>query len=784
MIKMMKIFFIILFSLVFFGVKGQWSSVNDGDYETSTPWEEAAPSINPLNNSEVVIEGDSVKLDNSLIIGGNNASTIDVKLDGIFVVTGTVDISKGNLIIRDGGKVEIFGSLADDAGVLTVESGGVLIIHTNLSLTQNSSSLDGDVVVLGNVSLKNTDMLGSANLVVGGTLSSPGGNLNDITGDVYLLDPDANPNPPALPNGTEKDLTDLINDGGDDPVFKDLVDDIMDSPNNIYTWDGTSEFWDEDTNWSSNAMPDTINSVVIPDSTTVSKIAKSHSLGIYVMWNLTLKNKAKLIIPSGSNVTIYGDVVIPSDASLIVESSNSEPSSFIVHGNISGNISFEWSYTPLHWFFIGHPISNPQMSVYRGILTDVTNPDNKYALYDYADDGSLINRANTPADFEFNQDATSSERIRGYQLKVLNATTISQTGIPNNNDLYSKPVIEGWQIIANPYPAYYQIPAASTDFEGTEKTVYVSDSNTNADKAFLTFNTTTGVYSPDDGDSGTYDYLQDGIIAPGQAFYIEGTTGVVGESIHMRKSNLVHEPVGESISLKSTPKTAEENILRLKLSNEHGLTDEAVIALLPNGDVALNTQDSKQMMYSGTSYSYIYSIVEDTKAVINVLPESLDDYQQTIGVKTKAGVQELKINGIDNLTGNYELVLEDKLTGSLTTMSNSTVYTFTAEEGEDHERFVLHFKSLETQVPTDIDDVSGSKNAVKIYIQDKSTLQVDCDWELREKTIEVFTVSGSLVLREAFEGDKYNAQLSVQPGIYIVKVSGGEYLYQQKVFVR
>ncbi|MCG8578526.1 MAG: T9SS type A sorting domain-containing protein, partial [Bacteroidales bacterium] len=226
-----------------------------------------------------------------------------------------------------------------------------------------------------------------------------------------------------------------------------------------------------------------------------------------------------------------------------------------------------------------------------------------------------------------------------------------------------------------------------------------------------------------------------------------------------------------------------KNVLRLKLSNEHGLIDEAVIALFPEGDMALNTQDSKQMMYNGTNYSFIYSLVEDTKTVINVLPEYLDNYQQALGVNAKSGEHKLRIDGIDQLIGAYEIVLEDKLKETTVPMTNSTVYEFYAAEGEDHNRFVLHFNIAPiTEVPTDIDNVE--ENIASIYIQDGSLLKVSSDWDVQEKTITVYTMSGSMVLSDAYFGNEYTKDLNVNAGVYIVKVNGGNYAYQQKVFIK
>ncbi|MCU4156226.1 T9SS type A sorting domain-containing protein [Carboxylicivirga sp. A043] len=541
------------------------------------------------------------------------------------------------------------------------------------------------------------------------------------------------------------------------------------------SWQGQNTDWTADSNWSSGSVPNG-TSVYIPEHPLYGDrypiIISSVSIG-----DIEIANNASLTIKPGALVDVDGDVTVNGD--FIIENTNASPASVITNtaASITGDVTVRWTYDELHWWFTGHSISNPTIATYQGILTDLSNPGNKYVLYDYTDAGSFVNLGSTGT--EFNQGVTSGERIRGYQLKVLNpSTVVEHVGALNNQVSYSKEVQNGWQIIANPYPAYYQLPKVaddSGDFAATEGTVYVSDSDTNDDKQFLTYSVFTTIAVPE-----TFD----GVIAPNQAFYIKTKDSEYdsGKLITMDAANRTN--ASSTPSLKSVS-TTPQNLLRFYLSNEHGLTDEAVIALFPEGDLALNTQDSKQRMYTGTNYSYIYSMVEGTKTVINILPEDLEDFQQILGIQTKAGEQELRISGVDELGEQYEIVLEDKRMDTFTTMTNASVYAFTAEEGVDHERFVLHFKTSKTEVPTDIDDIHSEDGAeVKVYVQNESSLKVTCEWDLRDKTIEVFTISGSLMMNDEFSGEVYEAELNVQPGIYIVKVSGGEQVYQQKVFVK
>ena len=76
-----------------------------------------------------------------------------------------------------------------------------------------TTTLAGNVVVLGNVDFKNTSVSNTGNLVVGGTLFTVQNGGGSYTGDVYVLNPDATVSVPQwgpLPAGNIKDLDDFL----------------------------------------------------------------------------------------------------------------------------------------------------------------------------------------------------------------------------------------------------------------------------------------------------------------------------------------------------------------------------------------------------------------------------------------------------------------------------------------------------------------------------------------------------------------------------------------------
>ncbi|MBS2212813.1 hypothetical protein KEM09_15440 [Carboxylicivirga mesophila] len=527
-----------------------------------------------------------------------------------------------------------------------------------------------------------------------------------------------------------------------------------------FDWEGgLSGDWFDPLNWSDNQVPVASSNVTITNTGTapfvknISEVAQVN--------DLTISHTSGLTIQPGAQMTING-ALITNDL-LFVENTNTQPASLITHGNVTGDVSFKWTYDNLRWWFIAHPITNPVMTSYDAIIAP-----NDYVMYEYLDGG--INRISKTA-YNF----TAQDEIKGYMFKVKEAgAEVIHTGAINAASSYSTSLLTDWQIIGNPYPAYYQLPketGPTADFANTTGTVYVTVSTRNSDKTFETYNTLTGLSSPE-----TFT----GVIAPSQAFYVQTEPLQTGQ-VTMRASNRIHDV--NKVSLKTAVK--EENVLRVKLNNGE-LTDEAVIALRENGDLGFSRIDSEQKFTTTSNYSFVYSVVDNKSAVINVLPADIYDESVHLGLRTKfEGLNALSISGLNSLVDDYEVLLEDKGTNpsTMTKMTSTTVYEFTAIEGTINDRFALHFKEPKTEVPTDIDDVdTDESDAVRAYVQKGSVLTVDCQWN-GEKQVLLYTIEGRLVASEEFKGDTFTKDLSLRPGVYVVKVIGRDDAYEQKLYI-
>ncbi|MBR8536887.1 T9SS type A sorting domain-containing protein [Carboxylicivirga sediminis] len=526
-----------------------------------------------------------------------------------------------------------------------------------------------------------------------------------------------------------------------------------------FDWEGgLSGDWFDPLNWSDSQVPVASSNVTITNTGTAPFVKNTSEVA--QVNDLTINHTGGLTIQPGAQMTVNGTLI--TNDQLFVENTNTQPASLITHGNVTGDVSFKWTYDNLRWWFIAHPIANPVMASYDAIIAP-----NDYVMYEYLDGG--INRISKTA-YNF----TAQDEIKGYMFKVKEAgAEVMHTGTINAASSYSTSLLTDWQIIGNPYPSYYQLPketGVTADFANTTGTVYVTVSTRNSDKTFETYNTLTGLSSPE-----TFT----GVIAPSQAFYVQTEPLQTGQ-VTMRASNRIHDV--NKVSLKSTVK--ELDVLRVKLSNGE-LTDEAVIALRDNGDIGLSRLDSKQRFVSDNSLSYIYSVIDQIPVVINVLPQSMVDKQVTLGIKPKYKANHtIHIDGLNSLVEDYQLFLEDKKEQVTVEMTANSEYTFEADPADKEERFVLRFKEPKTELPTDIGEGTGeAKEGVKAYIQNGTTLVVECEWKEELKQVMLYTISGRLVVSEEFRNERFNKQMSIKPGVYLLKVIGQDKAYEQKLFV-
>ena len=519
-----------------------------------------------------------------------------------------------------------------------------------------------------------------------------------------------------------------------------------------FSWLGNNSNWFDTSNWGGGNIPSAGTDITI-DNAGVAPVINTSAVA--QVNDLIINHTSGLTLQAGAQMTVNGNLT--TNDNLIIQNSNTNPSSFITHGIVTGNVTVNWTYDSRRYWYIGHSISNPSIASYEAITTT-----NAYFLYDYPA-GSWNDITGLGDGF--------TDRLKGYSFIVRDDVnnTISHVGSLNNTAAYAHTLSTGWQLIANPYQAYYQLPTqdlSGADFEHTTGSVYVRTGDDANSRSLATFNTLTGISTP---------VTFDGIIAPGQSFWVKKNTD---GDVTMRSLNRIHD--SNRSSLKSS-KQKDADILRLTMQNEFA-NDEAVIAFKNNGLESKSRLDSEQRFESSNKISYIYSIKDEDNMVINVLPQDGVERSVKLGLKAMAGEHRFAISNINLLSMPYTVTLEDKLLGTSTEMNNGVEYVFESAEGTFNDRFELHF----TEVATSVDQPDlGESNQLHadVWVKNGSELTVTCNWDEYEKNILIYSVDGVLMLKEQMFGTTWSETFDYKPGIYIVKITDSSNVYQKKVMI-
>ena len=249
-----------------------------GNYEDPSMWStQGNAKGSPPTNGNV---DQALSIETGTIITRNgDFNPVTVMVNGKLIVKGNYTNNQwGGVTVKKDAVLEIFGNLTAAANI-TVEGGGTLIVHGNLTSSNAGITSHGDIIVSGNFSTaSSTTVHNKGNLVVGGNFTHLGEGLK-VNGDqsdtkIYILNPDAeiiaptwsvvNNNPGVVGN-----LDDFLeNEAGS---LVDIVNNVIINVVIGYQWktDADNSNWKLANNWIGNRIPTSTSNVRIKPCTGV-----------------------------------------------------------------------------------------------------------------------------------------------------------------------------------------------------------------------------------------------------------------------------------------------------------------------------------------------------------------------------------------------------------------------------------------------------------------------------------------------------------------------------------
>jgi hypothetical protein len=231
---------------------------------------------------------------------------------------------------------------------------------------------------------------------------------------------------------------------------------------------------------------------------------------------------------------------------------------------------------------------------------------------------------------------------------------------------------DGWNLVANPYPS-----SIDWNLGGWTKT--------NVSGQIQIWNPNTSTYASWVGGVGVNGGSN--ILASSQAFWIQTTAAAPSLKITEACKSAT------DIAFMRTATGQNQNVLKLKVSG-NGFWDETAIYLSDSATVHYDTQfDAAKFFSLNTAVPSLSSVVDTVDLSINCIPaintSTVIPLRVLIGSGT-SGTYTISIDTLQNMSVSSCLILEDKLTGSMTDLRAGNSYSFTIADTTQAPRFLIH----------------------------------------------------------------------------------------------
>ena len=588
------------------------------------------------------------------------------------------------------------------------------------------------------------------------------------------------------------------------------------------TWTGSSgSAWNEPANWSCGFVPYQGTSVIIPDvavkpiiSSGITGeagdivIASSSSLtvtggtirvhgtvhgpglidatagtaeftgtmpqavpaGIFAgdrVMNLTVSNAAGVTLGGPLNVT--GTVLVQNGSlasdgylTLVSDASGTALIDGSGAGNVTGNVTMQ-RYLPSRFGY--RYFSSPFISS---------------TVSEFGDDMDLA--SSWPMFYRYDESRTSSGWVsystgtsplvplEGYAVNfgsVDTPYTVDVTGevndgsvsvtLYNNNNTYTK----GFNLVGNPYPSPVDWNASGWTRTGIDNALYFFRTSTTDEYGGTYSSYVNGISS---------DGVADNIIPSMQGFFVhvsDGTypvTGVLGATNSVRVNNQSHIFFKSSLS-------ANRFLIRLTaaFTDDAASADPMVVYFDDDAAVAFDSElDALKLFNTDMMVTNLFSVLTDgSKLSVNALPQQTDSVVYVpLGLTSyRDGEVVFALRNLENLPENVRIMFRDAATGANTDLVSSGPYRVNLKAGDYPNRFALAILKSTTSV----EPGPGEDDLFNVYSYGQQLRATVGTVRNGEGTITVFDLGGRPVfVKKISETGRYNMDVSIKPGIYLV----------------
>jgi len=496
------------------------------------------------------------------------------------------------------------------------------------------------------------------------------------------------------------------------------------TPYTITTWNGSA--------WTNNAPTVAVDAI----------IAGNYSVaGNIIAKTLTINNNATVTIPSGSNVTLAGAVMVTAPATLTL--SNNANLIQLNNSTNTGAITVKRNSNPLFrldYTMWSSPVSGTQTLAQFSPLT--SQSPNRFFTFNPA--ANLYSTVSPSIPFS---------RGIGYLIRMPNTDSATNydggtaaltyngefIGVPNNGTINLTTVANNYNAVGNPYPSVLDAELFKISNSDINTLYFWRKTNnlnqgTTPTTSYASYNiaAATGVgVAPDGAAVGQPTITPNKFIQVGQGFLCTTSKSSIIFNNDMRVANNGNQ------MLKT--KTVERNRIWLNLSNSSWSINQMALCYTDGATKGLDEADSK---YFNDSQTALNSLINNEEYIIQGRPIFDANDVVTLAFKTTAtGDYNIALDHFDGVfAAGQDVYLLDSKTGTETNLKTGT-YIFNATAGVDNTRFSLKYqKTLKVDAP------AFNENSVKVY-KNNGTLYVNSGY-VAMRNISVFDIQGRLIAEQ------------------------------------
>ena len=499
-------------------------------------------------------------------------------------------------------------------------------------------------------------------------------------------------------------------------------------------WEGSTSDWGTVSNWNPSTQPGSTNNVYIPNTATDPVIGPTETADCN-----------NLIVESGGSLTIQSDAT--------------GTGSLIVQGTATGSVNTEryieaatWGTWDDGWHFVSSPVADLDIATSNFVVATATDydfyawsePDNKWINFKQGDTPSFID-VNGSDDFELGHGYLVAYKNTDTKLFTgnINVEDVTVSGITNTGGTTN---YHSWHLLGNPFNS-----ALTWDDEWT---------TTNIGGNIQIWNETGRSYTIIAADPG-------GAIPATNGFMVQGLDASTG-SVTIPESKRDH-------STQPFFKSAGFPIIKLKAINlDNPSFQESQLLFNPESSIGYEAEYDCSFL---PGYAPLfYSEIDDMPMALNSMP-NLEETTAIPFTFTKNEGLNFSIEMYEQQNLELDVWLLDKQQNKSQNLSENPVYTFTAFENDNPNRFVVHFS------PVGLPETETISSPIQVYSNGKGINVINNNNLTGEITI--LNILGQQMDSFKLESNINQSHHADFPsGVYVVyiKTSDGQ-VYSEKVIV-